>query len=467
MKFRLKITLIMLCIISVLFSLGGSMLINVSYSSSLKRERTSAYDNYTMLLNTLIVVNKSGNFKDIEEIVTVIESILSENQNQWYALRVQTEDEIIYEEGMAREFSAKTRADVTPETCYISGVTSVSGKNCMKISGAFLINENIFYLDALRDISNISSTRMEQQTIYKYIFTVMIILCTVVTYTVAWLLTRPLSKLSVASRKIAQGDLSYRSAIKSSDEIGALSVDFDNMAEKMEENVADLKSAKDRQERFTRSFTHELKTPMASIIGFSDLLRGQSLDENEQQEATNYIFSEAKRLENLSLRLLELFVMENDEIKRKKLSLRILIERFVNAERKRLEPLGIEITSDCKKGNVYIEPDLIRTLLMNLIDNAVKAMENGGKIHISSEIYSGMITIKVSDDGRGMPPEAIEHITEAFYTVDKNRSRKQGGSGLGLSLCSKIVELHGGKMTFNSKIGEGTDVIIRIRGTSI
>ena len=111
-----------------------------------------------------------------------------------------------------------------------------------------------------------------------------------------------------------------------------------------------------------------------------------------------------------------------------------------------------------------LESDLFQTLLINLLDNARKAMEQGGKITIVVRLTELGCELSVADEGKGIPEEAMKHLTEAFYRVDKARSRSKGSAGLGLALCEKIVELHHGKMEFESKEGVGTKVTAYLNG---
>ena len=134
-----------------------------------------------------------------------------------------------------------------------------------------------------------------------------------------------------------------------------------------------------------------------------------------------------------------------------------------------------------EEGACFLEPDLFKTLLVNLMDNARKALDNGGNIYVWQERYSRaverlareenvpLVDVRGAffDNGRGIPPEALAHLTEAFYRVDKSRSRAQGGAGLGLSLCNEIVQLHGGTMQFESRVGNGTVVTVELKGGRI
>ena len=111
-----------------------------------------------------------------------------------------------------------------------------------------------------------------------------------------------------------------------------------------------------------------------------------------------------------------------------------------------------------------LDPDLFRSLVLNLVDNAGKALGSRGHIRVTVRMTGEGCRLCVEDDGPGIPGEARKHLTEAFYRVDKSRSRKQGGAGLGLTLCEKIVKLHNGELSFESEEGRGTKVTAELKG---
>lgn len=212
------------------------------------------------------------------------------------------------------------------------------------------------------------------------------------------------------------------------------------------------------------SFAHELKTPMTSIIGYADLLRTQALTPDEQMEAANYIFTESKRLETLSLKLLELLVAKSGGLTFSAVEPVQLIESLIAPLRPVYAAQGIQLVGHGAPGWCMLEPDLVRSLLLNLIDNARKALEAGGVIRVTGEMTDSGCVLRIADNGRGMPAESLSHLTEAFYRVDKSRSRAQGGSGLGLALCAEIVRQHGGTLSFESHPGAGTCVTATLNG---
>jgi signal transduction histidine kinase len=277
----------------------------------------------------------------------------------------------------------------------------------------------------------------------------------------------PLRRLSSVTRTIASGDLSCRAQAGGKDEIGVLAQDFNNMTDRLEANITALKDAMQRQESFMGSFAHELKTPMTSIIGYADLLRSRELEEAERREAANYVFSEGRRLELLSLKLLELLVLKRRDFSMVAANLKHIIAQVVRLIRPVAAKQDITVRYRCDEGSCMVEPDLIKSLLINLADNARKALDTGGQIYIEGKLTPDGCRIRVADNGRGMPESELSKITDAFYRVDKSRSRAQGGAGLGLALCNEIVSVHGGTMTFESAPGKGTIVTVTLKGGAV
>ena len=210
------------------------------------------------------------------------------------------------------------------------------------------------------------------------------------------------------------------------------------------------------------SFAHELKTPMTSIIGFADLLRQDSLDENTRMMAAEYIYTEGHRLERLSFKLLDLILLKKDSLVMKRVWLGSFLFEVEKALSPSMKQKGIRLVCKAEQKRAAFEPDLVKSLLYNLIDNAAKAMDSGGIIAVKGTAIPGGCQFQVADNGRGMEPSELTKITEAFYRVDKARSRSQGGAGLGLALCKQIVELHNGSIHFDSQPGKGTRVTVTL-----
>lgn len=467
MKFHLKMTVSMLALLSLLFGIGGSMLIYASFMDALEREEAAAFSDYRMAWGTLQIVNQLDPYLDRDTITRTMEQLYKQNGASWANLRLSVSDQVLYEAGTVPASYFQTAGDFDnsePGNCLFRIVDNQKGDHYLVLSGAVEANGEVLTLTTSHDITALYTARKAQQHTYFQVFLAMCFLCGVLSYTVSRILTAPLKDLSQAARAIASGNYISRVQIRSQDEIGALSEDFNAMAEQTEAYIAQLHQAVERQERFVGSFAHEMKTPMTSLIGYAELIRSGTLTKEEQTEAASYLYSEGKRLENLSRKLLELLVTKQQNLSLTAVSPGTLVEQLAQ----QLEPVyrskGIQITYDCEDGLCLIEPDLVWSLLFNLADNAQKAMEDRGEIQFKLNMLEDGCLIRVLDSGRGIPPHALDHLTEAFYRADKARSRKQGGFGLGLALCQEIVALHHGRLLFRNRPEGGACVTVELRG---
>lgn len=270
-------------------------------------------------------------------------------------------------------------------------------------------------------------------------------------------LTRPLATLTEASARIAAGDYTLRTNLHSQDELGQLSASFDRMAAAVEEQIAALQLSVQQREDFMAAFTHELKTPMTTILGYSDTLRTMQVDPDEQRQATNAIFHEAKRLEALGGKLLQLLHLSQEPLALSPVPLAPILRTAVRSAGSVLH--GCPVTLPQTDAVVLGDADLLADLLLNLLTNAARAVDDGSPIAITLQhTDDGALDLSVTDHGCGIPPDQLSRITEPFYMVDKSRARKQGGSGLGLALAQTIAAAHGTTLHFTSTVGQGTTV---------
>ena len=466
MKFRIKMTLWMLAVLSLLFGIGGSLLISGFFRDSLEREKDAAFASYRMAWSALRIVNGLDPYLDSEAIAHTMEQLCEQNNSAWTALRLATETDVLYESGASLSLLLGDTPAPEPDTCRLQLMTIGNTSHWLVLSGTVETNGETLYLHITRNVSTLYQMRQSQQRTYLRVFGVMALICAAVCYILSRLLTAPLTGLSRASRAIASGRFSSRAPIRSEDEIAAVARDFNLMAEKMEQTISELHQAMERQERFVGSFAHEMKTPMTSLIGYADLLRSGKLTPAEQAEAADYLFSEGKRLSNLSRKLLELLVLKERDTPFIAVAPADLVEEFTTRLRPLLAPRQITVTCESQPGECLMEPDLVWSLLLNLADNAQKAVSKGGEIRFRQKMLSNGCRIQVLDNGRGIPEKSLEHLTEAFYRVDKARSRKQGGFGLGLALCQEIAAAHNGSIRFANRtdIPHGACVTVELKG---
>ena len=282
-------------------------------------------------------------------------------------------------------------------------------------------------------------------------------------------LTRPLTRLQSASSRIAAGDYTQRTQVFTDDEIGALSRSFDEMAGAVESRIAALDTNVRQQKDFIAAFTHEIKTPMTSMLGYADLMRAKPQSAETQREAANYIFRETHRLEELSRKLLALMGLENltegeeSAIRKAPVTDRALFARLDRAMQT-AAPEAVPIRWQPGGCTVLADAALLDDLLRNLILNARRACAGKpeGSVTVSCRADGADAVFAVQDNGCGIPAEDLPRVVEPFYMVDKSRARAGGGSGIGLTLCQRIAQLHGSRLEFESMVGQGTTVSLRL-----
>ncbi len=463
MKYRMRIAVTVILFLSIAFGIGGTLLISLSFSNNLRQEERTAVDSYQTVVNMLSVVNSVSPQPYYGSVVDVLEQLEENGGGNWDGLALTVDDSVVYASSSATQHLLDLREEVQPDQFLLIGF-SADDNHYLQVSGSLEAGGTTLYLDSIYDITFIYESREAQQLLYRYVFAVIIAVGAVLSVLMATFLTRPIKELSRTAKQISDGDLSERAQISREDEIGLLAGNFNHMADELERYIDELRDAMERQETFMGDFAHELKTPMTAIIGYADLLRTQSLSGEQAQDAANYIFTEGKRLENLSLKLLDLLVARNEQPEFSLTSPKRLVEDAAQLMEPALTERGITLVMHCEEGTCMLEPTLVTSLLINLIDNARKAMDKGGTITIEEQITVEGCRLIVSDEGVGIPQEQIDKITDAFYRVDKSRSRAMGGVGLGLSLCLEIVRVHDGSLSFEAVEPTGTRVTVELKG---
>lgn len=463
MKFKHKLVLCMVVLLGLSFGLGGTILIHRSFKTSLSSTIDSDLLNYESIQSTLLIAVDTNSVSSYIDMSNIINQLSAQgNSNRKNIILRNSDMEVV--SIMNSSFTYKEMKPSDENTCN-SIIWRENNNYYLQLCSSMDINtENldISQMDIVYDITSVYAARAQEQNTFRLLLIAIFVVGSITSMIAASLLTKPLEKLSSLAQHISHGDYSARLHIHSGDEIEALANDFNNMADTIEDNISELHFSMEKQEQFMGSFAHELKTPMTSIIGYADLLRSQNMSEYETNEAANYIFSEGKRLESLSLKLLDLLVVKNQETILTPTDPALAVRNVINVMKPELAKEHITLKSSCRKGCCMMDIDLFQSLIINIIDNARKAIDDNGLIHVAGTIRDDNYVIIIKDNGRGMPPEEITRISEAFYRIDKSRSRAQGGAGLGLAICSKIAEIHQAKIKYKSAVGRGTVVTITL-----
>jgi signal transduction histidine kinase len=231
---------------------------------------------------------------------------------------------------------------------------------------------------------------------------------------------------------------------------------------RLSEKMNQLEAASKQQEEFSASFAHECKTPLTSIIGYSDMLRSMDLTEHEQKESAEVIFEQGKRLERLAQQMMVLSNLREGEITNQPVDVTTLIQNALIPVSAQMQKKNIQVTVSIESGTMRGERDLYHSLMTNILDNARKACETNGEINLTGKSRGAFYELTVADNGCGMSPETVKKMTEPFYMADKARTRREGGAGLGMSIVGKIVTVFNIRLDVQSTLGEGTTIQLLI-----
>jgi len=307
---------------------------------------------------------------------------------------------------------------------------------------------------------NVNDLKTIQKTLLGICIAVSVIMAFALYFIVARLF-KPLGIIAGASRQIAGGRYDVRIDIKGKNELSDMAKDYNKMADEIERHIRLLEDEAENKQRFIDNFAHEMRTPLTLIYGYAEYIQKTPLGEQETIDSAQFIIDAAAHMKRLSVTLLELATLRNHTPVRDNIPLAMLFEDIAKMMKPPLREKNIEFICGCGADTLQAQESLIKSLLINLCQNAIQACgPDGGVIKLACERQGGNIIISVTDNGRGIASADIPRITEPFYRADKARSREEGGVGIGLTLCRQIVQLHGGDMTIESKIGEGTAVKI-------
>ncbi|MCI8620391.1 MAG: HAMP domain-containing histidine kinase [Clostridia bacterium] len=456
MKFGVKIIISVIAIITIIFSIAGIIIIKSNFEHSLEKIinqniESHNLERYGIENNIDSNIDKNGNISK-ENLSSYAISFVSYLANS-KKISIYIENEKVYSNFDIDEESLAFFND-SKEVKYI--IKEIDNLKYMLVSSSVEINNQRITLISRYDITDIFIERDRQVAFFykvdiSVIITVSIVICVLTVF-----LTRPIRKLNEMSKKITKGSYHERVNIKSNDEIGELTISFNQMIETIENKIKELELSVKRKEEFITNFTHELKNPMTSIIGYADILRSGKYDKETDIKSANYIFNEAKRLEILAHKLMDLMELSNENIKLEKIDVVCFMNKLYKDIHESLE--YIELKLEIEDGCIIADKVLLEDCLRNLIDNSKKANPKDKMIKVLGKNEKNKYKISVEDKGCGIPKEDIPRVLESFYMVDKARARDSGRNGIGLSICQKIANLHNTRLIIESELNKGTCV---------
>ncbi|WP_108671403.1 sensor histidine kinase [Peribacillus acanthi] len=313
-------------------------------------------------------------------------------------------------------------------------------------------NENKGYVYMFKSTEQVQTmiSQLNQHFIIASVLILFLLLVTI--FFLSRALTKPLIVMKEATKKLSKGDFSVSLPHLSKDEIGELSKAIQTLA-------SDLNHLKKERNEFLASVSHELRTPLTYILGYSNMGRRPSLEDQERIHYFNIIHEESQHLSQLIKELFQLARLDQNAftIKKERINiasyLQVIYERVLPAFKEK----QIQLKVDCQMDECFsVDPKRFDQVLLNLLDNALKYSDENTTTLIQAYKMERNIHLIIKDEGIGIQHEDLPYVFDRFYRVEKSRSRATGGFGLGLAIVKELVEAHHGTIFVESKPREGT-----------
>ena len=477
MKFGIKVLICNLILLLVLFGIGGGLLVWHSYRLALESAVGNGLEENQLLRSAMEISALKYVSQGVDNNNDIIQAAV---KDMTYGIKgTQSSVYLLDESGDMLFFNAFEQhnnlpGDISLLTFPMEELTGdldlhkksykihpLNGAYFLFTAGRSDLNDNSYYLISVRDITGVYENMRNQFDFYRFVLLALVAACCGALLLILRILTRSIRQLDQSTEMIMNGDYSIQVDVRSNDEIGALGEKFNRMTQAISRHIYQVEEEGRRREEFVANFTHELKTPMTTIIGYGDMIRSKNLPDDLRFEAANYIVEEGVRLEKMSSKLFDLFIAKNDRVELHSICVPDLFEEINKSVQPLLKKKRVELKTNTE--NVYIlgDKEMLQSIFINFIDNAVKASEFDSAILIDCHSIGGaQVRIEITDQGCGIPQNEVEKIKEAFYMVDKSRARKAGGAGLGLALASKVLELHQVRWEILSEVDIGTSIIM-------
>ncbi len=464
MKLWQKIFLYTLILVMLAVSITSILLLKNSFSLALEQRKQSVYSEHEFLITSfksmMLTERLRANAVVLDESTLLAFMVDTFGTSKKGVAFFDGENQQVYANKKmgipktlidAVKSSETSHMQVQDDQLYAASAESIEGKKYYVITENYIGDVMETYENMLRQIQVISMSCAMGMALILIV--------------VVKLLLIPLKRLNEGTREIAQGNYQKRIRERGHDELSELARNMNIMAESVETNVRALEDVAEDRKHFIDNLSHEMKTPLTSILGFSDLLQiKKEISDESRIEYAGIIKEEASRMRTLSGKLMELITVGEAKLEWQQEDMAKLFTEIGTSLKVVADKHNISLYCESEEGTLWVDRELFKSLLYNLVDNAMKASQEGGLIQVLGQFEEELFCIQVIDEGIGIPKEEIDKITQAFYMVDKVRGRANGGAGLGLALCAEIVSTHRGVMRFESQLGEGTCVFIRMKG---
>lgn len=471
MRFWQKIFLISLAVLTVAVNTIAYLLIGNNHQLNKEKEIKSSVDEYSIVVSSFQTNVLYERYRSSE--AELDDTQITQIAREFSYLFTLDNLYIQLNKGEERVFSNFTRD--LPDNLY-ENVNQLSEGDArvlirrdddsrvyLYITSPVTIQSSNYFFTTIKDITNIYDVKNDQLRFFSVLGPIVSVVVAFIMLILSKLLTSRINRLRKSTMKVANGEYNAIE-IKSKDEIGELTADFNTMTEAVKQKVEKLEDIASERKVFIDNMTHEMKTPLTSIIGFSDLLRSARLDDETVHDYAESIYKEGKYLKSISSKLMDLILLRQKP-EMTEIDVPRLVEEIDESVRPIASSRQVAFSAASVETKLVCDRELIKSLLYNLIDNAVKASQPGTCVTLNAYFtQDGVMEFSVADQGSGIPKEELDKIFEPFYRVDKARSRKYGGAGLGLALCMEIAHAHAATLEIESEVGRGTVIRLRFDG---
>ena len=429
---------------------SGYFFVNYVFQTSMERETRQALDESSILrfafeTAALNIPSKYDVLPDgtVEQIGVYLENsgqhgnrllrISDENGKVLYVSEGFTGDTSLWEE--CGENTRVYRVVQSGDSYYIQTQTRIN------------VSDRLLTLETMKNVTAVYTERTEGFRMYRQV-TVIVLLCSgaIMTLIACWL-TRPIRLLTRATGKMAEGEYSYRAEQISNDEMGQLTADFNHMAEALEQNIQNLENEVRAREDFIAAFSHELKTPLTSIINYVDLLKREDLHNEKANEYLIVLDQKSQRLKTLTEDLVEASRASSGNIKLEITNIDFveLVQQTTGEFEEKYAIRHLEIVNTLPNEVIMIEADGRRLwrVLENLYNNAFKYALEGTRVYVTIEDHGADVVFTIKNVSANPLNISPDELTERFVRGDVSRTTE--GSGLGLSIAKDLTTLQGGK----------------------
>jgi signal transduction histidine kinase len=320
-------------------------------------------------------------------------------------------------------------------------------------------------------IAQNASSYASQRNLFIGVAAGAIILALLLGFVLSWSVIGPIQRIDTRLAAIASGDFSGHVDVPNRDELGALSANVNRMNDELDRLYRQLETTSRHKSEFLANMSHELRTPLNSIIGFSQVLRERMFGEvnEKQEEYLDDIISSGNDLLSLINDVLDLSKVEAGQVELavEAFSLRDALERGVVMVRERATKDGVRValTADPEVDVVEGDERRVRQVIYNLLSNAVKFTPPGGAVDVSAAKVNGEVRVSVTDTGPGIALADHDRIFEEFQQTEAGVAQREG-TGLGLALSKRLIELHGGRIWVDSELEKGSTFVFTLPARS-